>query len=162
MAGKASVPGRGRKPKPNSKKELAGNPGKRALNTQEPKYSPITNVDPPEWLDETAQTMWQMLVPELCRERVLAITDLHNVEIFCAAYSRWRQAERELATSSLTIEGAMGGKIKNPLITVINEAKRQIAQFGALLGLDPSSRSRIIGGGGGHKPSNKFSEFTGN
>ncbi|MCR8931942.1 MULTISPECIES: hypothetical protein [unclassified Pseudomonas] len=48
MGGTATVAGRGRKPKPTAKKALAGNPGKRALNTSEPQFSEITkDIDPP-------------------------------------------------------------------------------------------------------------------
>jgi phage terminase small subunit len=65
---------------------LAGNPGKRALNKAEPEFSKITNVDPPEWLSDRAAKMWRMVVPELLRENVVTITDLHNVEAFCVAY----------------------------------------------------------------------------
>ncbi|MDV7837578.1 phage terminase small subunit P27 family, partial [Pseudomonas aeruginosa] len=47
MAGVARVAGRGRKPKPTAKKALAGNPGKRALNKDEPKFSDVTDIDAP-------------------------------------------------------------------------------------------------------------------
>lgn len=146
MTGTAKVPGRGRKAKPTARKQLAGNPGKRALNTAEPKFSDVTNIDPPDWLSSRAETMWRMLVPELLREKVLCITDLHNVEAFCSAYSKWRLAEEAVEEFGIVVESAQGSPMKNPALTAANEAMRQMATFGALLGLDPSSRSRIIGG----------------
>lgn len=141
--------GRGRKPKPTAQKKLAGNPGKRALNTAEPKFSDAVNIDAPSWFGQRAVTMWETLVPELLREKVLCITDMHNVEAFCVAYDKWRQAEESVQNLGIIVEGAMGGPMKNPALTAANEAMRQMTTFGSLLGLDPSSRSRIIGGGKG-------------
>lgn len=42
MAGTAGRSGR--RPKPTARKELAGNPGKRALNKEEPVFTPIKGV----------------------------------------------------------------------------------------------------------------------
>lgn len=136
-------PGRsGRKPKPTKQKALANNPGKRKLNKDEPEYGELTNVDPPEWLDDLAAEVWKFYAPKLCEQRILTVIDLHNLEAFCAAYSRWRLAERELAEGGLVVDGPQGPK-KNPAATVLNEALRQMQTFGASLGLSPSDRGRI-------------------
>ncbi|EKN4700368.1 phage terminase small subunit P27 family [Yersinia ruckeri] len=143
----AGLPGRsGRRAKPTARKELAGNPGKRALNKSELAFTPITAVAPPDWLDETASTMWVMIAKELCAQRVLCATDLHNLEIFCMAYSTFRRSHLHLKAHGVVMIGATGGPIKNPSLTAINECSRQMASFGALLGLDPSSRQRLVGG----------------
>ena len=146
MGGTATVAGRGRKPKPTAKKELAGNPGKRGLNKSEPQFSKITNVDPPEWLSDRASTMWNMIVPELLRENVVALTDLHNVEAFCVAYDNWRMAQESIQENGIVVAGATGGPMKNPALTAANETMRQMVTFGSMLGLDPASRTRLIGG----------------
>lgn len=161
MAGIAAIPGRGRKAKSTSRKLLTGNPGKRTLNLNEPSFTPLLNVDCPEWLvgDEFASPLWDMLITELCVAQVLCITDLHNLEVFCAAYSRWRKAEKEIAQHGLVVAGATGGPIKNPACTVANESLRQMTSYGSLLGLDPSSRTRLIGGGKKKGESNPFNEF---
>ncbi|MDG9671826.1 phage terminase small subunit P27 family [Hahella sp. CR1] len=158
MSGTATRAGRGRKPKPVAQKLLAGNPGKRQLNTHEPQFSQITNIDCPDWLGDDARRMWELIAPELCAQKIIAITDAHNLEAFCAAYGRWRQAERELAQYGITTTDANGGLKKNPAATVANESLKQLATFGALLGLDPSSRQRLTGGGN-HDTSNPFDKF---
>ncbi|PHM52170.1 terminase [Xenorhabdus hominickii] len=38
----------GRRPKPTARKALAGNPGKRRLNRDEPTFTPLTSVSPPD------------------------------------------------------------------------------------------------------------------
>lgn len=158
MTGKSVVAGRGRKPKPTARKVAAGNPGKRKLNDREPTFTEIQSVEAPEWLSPDAATMWGLVTTELIREGVLTVTDLHNVEAFCTSYSNWRKAQQEIDKHGITVEGAMGGLQKNPAVTVANESLRQIVTFGSLLGLDPSSRSRLMGAA--KKPvGNQFSEF---
>lgn len=144
MAGIATVPGRGRKPKPTNQKRLAGNPGKRALNDNEPEFTKLTKVDAPDWMPALAIGMWETIMPDLLKAEVLTVPDLHNVESFCMAYCRWRQAEQDINENGLTIHTEKT-VIKNPAVTVVNEAKRQMVQFGSLLGLDPSSRQRLVG-----------------
>lgn len=152
----AGVAGRsGRRPKPTAQKALAGNPGKRALNKNEPDFGLVTKIEPPEWLGENATKVWQMVVPELLKAKVLALTDLHNVEAFCTAYDNWRMAQDAVREHGIVVTGAMGGPMKNPALTAANEAMRQMVTFGSMLGLDPASRSRIIGGNK-QKSTNEF------
>lgn len=158
MTGIATVGGRGRKPKPTALKELQGNPGKRPLNKDEPQFSDIVAVEPPEWLSEMAVQMWQTVVPELLANKILTVADLHNVEAFCMAYARWRTAEDDVKMNGITIQ-TEATVIKNPAVTVANEALRQMVQFGSLLGLDPSSRTRLIGGTKKETIANPFADL---
>lgn len=148
----------GRKPKPTALKILAGNPGKRALNTNEPEFTELTHVEPPEWLGSLAVSMWETVTPELIRNKLLTVGDLHNVEAFCMAYQRWREAEKHINLNGIVIE-TENTVIKNPAVTVVNEAKKQMTQFGSLLGLDPSSRTRLTGAAQNNSASNPFAGF---
>lgn len=160
MGGIATVPGRGRKPKPTKLKELNGNAGKRAINKNEPKFSSITNIEPPEWLPSLAVEMWQRVMPELLTNEVLTMADLHNVEAFCAAYARWREAQEHIEQNGVVIMNKETGSIaKNPAVTVVNETARQLVQFGSLLGLDPSSRSRLTGSSQKETIANPFADL---
>ncbi|MGG4774841.1 phage terminase small subunit P27 family [Paenalcaligenes sp. Me52] len=142
----AGVPGRsGRRPKPTERKVAAGNPGKRALNKDAPEFGGVVNIDAPDWLQGPGRNLWEHLAPLLCAEQVLQATDIQNLEFYCAAYGRFRMAEEDIARNGITVEGAQGGIVKNPAATIINEATRQMATFGSLLGLDPSSRQRLLG-----------------
>lgn len=148
----------GRRPKPTAQKALAGNPGKRALNKDEPDFSKVTDIDPPDWLSENASRVWRMIVPQLCAAQVLALTDLHNVEAFCTAYGNWRLAQDSINEFGIVVQSAQGSPIKNPALTAANEAMRQMVTFGSMLGLDPASRSRIIGNNKA-EPTNPFAEL---
>ncbi|MDR0250691.1 MAG: phage terminase small subunit P27 family [Burkholderiales bacterium] len=123
-----------------SNRQAAGNPGKRKLNHLEPDFGLITNIDPPEWLGNNAAEMWRRVVPMLCKQQVLEMSDIHNVEVFCVAYGNFREAQKELLADGIVYEGK-----KHPAATVITEASKQMALFGSLLGLDPSSRQRLFG-----------------
>jgi len=143
MAGAAGRSGR--RPKPVAKKQLAGNPGKRKLNVDQPDYQTLTNVFCPDWMGDYGKQLWEVLAPQLCSERILAITDIQNLEVYCNAYDQFRRAQEELLKNGPTVTGAMGGLIKNPAATVMKEATATMATFGGLLGLDPSSRQRLTG-----------------
>ena len=145
----------GAKPKPNKTKQLSKS---RNVNNNAVEFDTIANVDPPEWLPELAAEMWKTVCPHLCKKKVLAVTDLHNLETFCIAYATWREATQHIAVNGIVVEGAAGGPIKNPACTVANETMRQMALFGGNLGLDPASRGRLIGSTS-NTESNPFSKF---
>lgn len=151
----ARAPGGGRKPKPTHLKIITGNPGKRALNKAEPEYSSVPAAPPPDWLSPLAVEKWEELAPLLSGTKVLTDVDLHNLEVFCQAYARWREAEESVSKNGVIVDTPFGPK-KNPACTVINETSRQLAAFGAMLGLDPSSRTRLGTAGASAKPTNRF------
>lgn len=146
----AGTPGKsGRRPKPTDRKELAGNPGKRALNKDEPVFTPLTGVDPPDWFAENdlhlAVTMWEMTVKELCGQGIICLTDLAVLERWCVAYHFWRELVIAIARDGTRLKGATGGPIKNPDLTAKKEQESEMDRTGAMLGLDPGSRQRLIG-----------------
>ena len=139
------APGRGRKAKPVAKKKAAGNPGGRQLNTNEPDFGEISNIDAPDWLQGPGRSLWEVLAPQLCGQNVLKLTDIQNLEAYCAAYGRFREAEDAIKMHGSVIQEESGKLYKNPAVTIVNEATRQMATLGSMLGLDPSSRQRLVG-----------------
>lgn len=94
-------------------RSLAGNPGKRALNKEEPVFTPIKGVAPPDWFSEDeglpmAAVMWELTTKELCGQGLLCVTDLAVLERWCVAYEFWRRAVKNIARDGLSITGAMG------------------------------------------------------
>ena len=82
---------RGRRPKPTRLKMLTGNPGKRALNPDEPR--PEANIPecPPE-LGPVARAEWDRLVVELAALRLLTNLDRAALAAYCGAYALWADA----------------------------------------------------------------------
>ena len=144
MGGRNAVAGAGRKPK--------------VISTGDTDFDKVFDIDVPFHLEhmDQAVTMWKSIIPELLKRKILKITDMHNVEMFCMAYHNLREAQHEVVLYGVTIE-TESGRIKNPALTVVNEASKQIAQFGSMLGLDPVSRARLMGGDG-KKKGNPFAE----
>jgi len=152
--------GKGRKPKPTAQKKLAGNPGKRALNNDEPEFDSVTDVSAPEHLKDFqyAAEQWDTLAPQLCSRGVMTVADLWNLEAFCLAYSMYRASMNE-ANGIPTISQDNGTIKKNPALSAANEALRQMQSLGAVLGLDPANRSRIIAPGGKKAAANPFADL---
>ena len=153
----------GRKPKPVAIKKLTNNPGKRKLNNNEPAFTPIKGVSAPEWFLEAelnlAIVMWELTAKELCAEGLLCVTDLSILERWCVAYEFWRRAVINIARQGNTVIGATGGTVKNPELTAKKEQESELNTTGALLGLDPSSRQRLIGLATKEKSNNPFSNL---
>ncbi|MFT9958635.1 phage terminase small subunit P27 family, partial [Salmonella enterica] len=84
------------------------------------------------------------------------VTDLAVLERWCVAYEFWRRAVKNITRQGNTITGAMGGMVKNPELTAKKEQESEMSSTGAMLGLDPSSRQRLIGLAGKKKATNPF------
>lgn len=158
MAGTARS---GRKPKPTKLKMIQGNAGKRKLNDKEPVAESLNEAPPaPEWMPDHARAIWTRAAEWLVGAQILTEQDLHNLESFAMAYHRWRQAQDHVSQHGIVIENPSSGALqKNPALTVINEANRQMVVFGSALGLDPASRSRLAAPGG--EEENPFAELIG-
>ena len=135
---------RGRKPTPTKLKELAGNPGHRALNSSEPE-PPVPARPPyaPRFLNEDGKKEWRRVVGILMDLGLYTELDRAALTMYCQAYGRWVQAERILATQDLVLVGSEGGMYQNPMLHVANKAWEQMRKILAEFGLSPSSRSRL-------------------
>lgn len=86
-----SVTTRGRKPKPTAQKELEGNPGKRPLNKNEPKFAPKA-PGCPTWLTLEAKAEWRRLVAELDAIGMLTKVDRAAMATFCQQWAIYKDA----------------------------------------------------------------------
>jgi P27 family predicted phage terminase small subunit len=133
---------RGRKPKPTIEKQLAGNPGKRALNLSEPK--PQLGLPPrPAYLTGDARREWERVAKDLYRLGLLANIDRSVLAAYCAAVGTFVEAEEQLKNEPLTIVTDKGNIIQNPLVGIRNTAIQQFVKIAAEFGMTPSSRTRI-------------------
>ena len=138
---------RGPKPKPTRLKVLEGNPGKRRLNRKEQK--PERGIPPcPGWLCAEAKREWRRISPELHRLGLLTLVDLGVLAGYCQAWARWAEAERfiEENGSTMTLRDDKGN-VKwvqaVPQVAIGVKMLEKVRQFGAELGLSPSSRTRL-------------------
>ena len=137
---------RGRKPKPSALKMFEGNPGKRALNQNEPKPA-VQTPDCPVHLDDEAQAEWNRITPELSTLGLIARIDRAALAAYCQAWSRWVKAEEMLKSTGPVIKSKTTGAIyQNPYLAVANRAMKQMRDFLTEFGMTPSSRSRVSSG----------------
>lgn len=153
---------RGRKPKPTAAKMLAGNPGKRALPTDEPS-APRRKRTPsaPSYLGEEAAAEWRRVARTLHEMRVLTDADLQALALYCAAFERWRKAEEEIDNEGLVVPtGTTGQGVKaNPAVSIANMAWEQMRKILIEFGMTPSSRARVQAGDGGGGEADPFDEL---
>ncbi len=153
---------RGRKPKPTARKLLDGNPGKRALNANEPQQPPAGasfDVPPPELADQQLATAeWLRLAPLLRRARQVTEADRSALVAVCLEWARYILATREIAKHGLIVKAPSGYPMQNPYLPIATKALAGCNKLWPELGLTPSSRSRVSAEGPG-PGGDEFSEF---
>lgn len=82
--------------KPTALKKLEGNPGKRKLNEDEPKYPPLVLSEAPPDLDEDGRRMWFELGSQLVQIGTLQTVDTYSFWRYCDMFSRWLKTQRWL------------------------------------------------------------------
>jgi P27 family predicted phage terminase small subunit len=133
---------RGRKPKPTAVKILEGNPGKRALNSKEPK-PPTALPSCPSHIKGEARKEWRHVVRDLHEQGILTKIDRAILASYCIAWGHWVDAEKHLETEKAVIETDKGNLVQNPYIQISKRSMDQVVKFATELGMTPSSRSRI-------------------
>lgn len=127
---------RGPKTTPTALKIERGNPGKRALNQDEPDIAPAP-MEPPAHLKGRALKEWKRLGPELVEKGVLTIGDLAVFETYCqlvADVDAYERLVRKVGKARAHFLGYANYLLK---------LRAQQKQYAAELGLTPSSRSGV-------------------
>lgn len=153
---------RGRKPKPTALKELAGNPGHRPLNENEPRPE-AENLRCPAHLKGEARKAWLKVSKKLYELGVLTGLDEMVLETLCAAYQAWFIAHKMVGQEGELLPPPVQGQERETLFgtdkpqyssaqMVVNpwayrrDKQAQILQrLAAEYGLTPSSRARLQG-----------------
>lgn len=137
---------RGRKPKPTALKLLEGNPGKRQLNMNEPRFAQKMPPVCPDWLEEEAQAEWNRLSETLFEMGILTDLDVAPFAAYCQAYARWREAEEFISKHGSIVKTKTGYWQQVPQVSIAHSNQKIMMQAAAEFGLTPSARSRIIAG----------------
>lgn len=133
---------RGRKPKPTAMKALEGNPGKRAINKQEPKPESVI-PECPAHLKGVARTEWNRIAKELHRLGIISEIDRAALAVCCTAWADYVKACQQLEKQGEVIISEQGGLYQNPWVAIKKRSMDQVQKFYAEFGMTPSSRSRV-------------------
>jgi P27 family predicted phage terminase small subunit len=147
----------GAKRKPTALKDLAGNPGKRPLPKNEPKFSGVPTC--PSHLDKRAKAEWKRMSKELRPLGLLTNADRAAFAIYCQMWSRWVQAEQKIAETAMTYtthdaNGKPKALIQSPYIGIANRAAEICHKFLTEFGFTPSSKTRVTA-----PPESKLAKF---
>lgn len=111
---------------------------------QPPRYKPIFPTEPGADLPEAAREFWQKYASALNRTGILTEVDEPAFYNMAMTYNTIKECEQQIQQEGLLIDGARGGKVKNPLISVLNQARQLFRLQCQSFGLDgPSSRERL-------------------
>jgi P27 family predicted phage terminase small subunit len=128
------------KKKPTAIRRLEGNPGKRALPTNE--VPNIGKPEPPAHLTPDQLARWQDIVGSLPVE-LLSRADVQVLERMAVAWATFRQTCTLINQAGLLTRGQRGEPVYNPLLRVRTAATEEMQACGLLLGLSPLARSRL-------------------
>lgn len=134
----------GRPAKPTALKELAGNPGKRRLNKDEPKPQHKKPSCPKHLVGE-ARREWNRMAKQLFDLGLLTEVDRAALAGYCQAWARWVQAEEEMRkpTFQMIKETDSGYPVVSPWMGIANQAMKQMLRFLTEFGMTPAARSRV-------------------
>jgi P27 family predicted phage terminase small subunit len=132
---------RGRKPKPIYLKLLAGNPGKRPINTHAP-APPGELFEAPDWLSESQRAGWAYAIA-YSPPGLLRMLDRSLLVVWVVAEDLHRQALAEVGKLGLVVKTTAGNPIQNPYLPILNKQAAMMLKAASELGFTPSSRSRI-------------------
>lgn len=137
-------------PKPTALKKLHGNPGKRALNGTEPRFSGTPKC--PEWLTKNAKAEWKRVVKELESLDLLRSVDSSALASYCQSFARWQSAEEIVDAEGQTVQEPITNKAgdvvgfktkRHPATIIAKDERAAMHRAASLFGFDPASRSRI-------------------
>lgn len=149
---------RGRKPTPTPLRILRGNPGKRALNRNEPTPAP-TIPEAPAHLTPAALEEWDRIAPVLLEQGLLTDLDRAGLAAYCVAYARWIEAEESVRKLGVLVKSPNGFPVHSPYLAIANRAMEQMQRLLAEFGMSPSSRSRVTATDKAARSANKLSQF---
>lgn len=151
---------RGRKPTPTALKVLEGNPGKRPLNTAEPK--PLQKAPScPKWLEPEAKKEWRRLAKQMEQLGILTEVDMAAFAGYCQAYARWKEAEEFITQHGTIVRTPSGYWQQVPQVSIAQTYLKVMNRFAEQFGLTPASRSRIIADAAAAGPSDDMEELLG-
>ena len=144
----------GRKPKPALQVVREGNPGKRPV--KDSAVLPPSALREPDWSEllvgssaemkrtrKVAADLWKRTAPTLSRSVGLVGEQQEVLVDYCLTWARIEQGERALSREGMVVDGAMGGVVKNPWTTVLNQYRAHLRSLIGELGLSPASATRI-------------------
>jgi P27 family predicted phage terminase small subunit len=123
-------------------KVLAGNPGHRAVNANEPRPKAVLPKCPPV-LDGEAKAEWRRMARKLHDLGLLSEIDGAALTTYCLTWARLVDAEGKLRQHGTVVISPNGFPVQSPYLAIATKATEQLVRILVEFGMTPSSRSRI-------------------
>lgn len=143
----------GRPPKPTALKVVAGNPGKRSINKQEPDPTYLQDLTAPAWLARVpgAVEVWDELAPSLRDAKLLTEVDVQALSQLAVSIAHYRLAATRTGESLVKhklVEDAEGNTVEagehiNPWMLVQSMSFKQANALMQQFGMTPAARTRV-------------------
>lgn len=104
---------------------------------------PRSRPNPPTWLGREAAAEWRRVVPELDRRGILNKVDRATLTMWCRAWARWVELDRQLEREGATVTGYRGATVKNPAWQLWRESAALLVSLARELGTSPNGRMRM-------------------
>jgi len=139
----------------------SGGGRKAGKNLLAPLANALTEIPPPdELIDHNAISVWHTQSRVLIERKLLTIDQAPVLLAYCNSFALMLQADAIIQKEGLTVSSATGGDKKHPALNARGDAINSLTRIGSLLGFDPTSYRRIVGGGDNSgSGDNEFSEF---
>ncbi len=129
-------------PKPSALKKLAGNPGKRKLNNNEPQPERVAPAIP-RGLMALARKYWKAHGPKLEDLGLLTEVDGAAFTMLTMHYAIAWEAGQILKDKGLSAVDENGAERKHPLLQVFRENSSMFLRYAKEFGLTPSARVKL-------------------
>lgn len=149
---------RGRKPTPSHLRVIAGNPGRRPINPDEPKPKAELPDEAPAFLSDRQKEIYRQARAS-APAGLLGDLDESIFVRWVVAYDAFQQYNDQVLAYGLWVKGKGGGHAPNPAIAQREKMGKAMHQAAAELGFTPSARSRVKIDPNAGKTKNPFSDL---
>jgi P27 family predicted phage terminase small subunit len=134
----------GRKATPTRLKVLAGNPGHKPLNKDEPQAA-ASRLKVPAFLkgDQVATKEFKRLGKLLVDAGIMTVLDEDALGVYAASYSRWVAESKLLKDEGTMLKSTKGNSYVNPRLWVVDAARDSMNKALSEFGMTPSARSKL-------------------
>jgi P27 family predicted phage terminase small subunit len=103
-------------------------------------------LEPPAGLTTGAKKRWQTLAPLLLDDGRLRADTREALVTYCRLADEADRLGEQLNAEGMVVD-TPHGRIPNPLAKILQGARGSLLRFGAVLGLDPTSKARLESSG---------------
>ncbi len=128
--------------KPTKLKILQGNPGKRALNKNEPEFKTCI-PEAPSYLYGDALKEWDNLAKLLASKGLLSEADAAELANYCLCIQEIAEATEDIKQNGFWEKTTNGNMIQRPSVGTRHQAMDRCHKFLIQFGMTPASRSSI-------------------